>query len=95
MISKSQYLKGLQCHKRLWLAKHKPELASPVSKAQQSIFDQGAKVGKVAQGLFPGGIEIEFNPTDFGGMITKTQELLHSNESITIYEATFNRSTSG
>ena len=89
-LSKSQYLKGLQCHKRLWLSKHKPELAVPISEAQQFIFDQGTSVGKVARDLFPGGIEIEFQLNDFPGMISRTKEILNSTELVPIYEATFN-----
>ncbi|MCE2928656.1 MAG: DUF2779 domain-containing protein [Candidatus Caenarcaniphilales bacterium] len=88
-LSKSQYLKALQCHKRLWLAKFRPELAEPVSEAQQAIFDQGTLVGKVAQGLFANGIEIAFTPDNFAGMINETQALLEQHPNITIYEATF------
>ena len=89
-ISKSQYLKGLQCHKRLWLSKHKPELAKLVSEGQQFIFDQGIEVGKLAQDLFPGGIEIKFNSDDFAGMIAQTKEILDSSHMVSMYEATFN-----
>jgi hypothetical protein len=88
-ISKSQYLKGLQCHKALWLLKNKPELKSKVTEATQAIFDRGTEVGKLAQKLFPSGIEIEFNPKNFAGMIAQTQVLLDTNPAITIYEATF------
>lgn len=89
-ISKSQYVKGLQCHKALWLLKNKPELKAEVSESLQAVFDSGTEVGKLAQGLFPAGVEIKFNPSDFAGMISKTSELLKSNENIVIYEATFN-----
>ncbi|MEY3370579.1 MAG: hypothetical protein RLZZ361_1249 [Cyanobacteriota bacterium] len=88
-ISKSQYLKGLQCHKALWLLKNKPELKSKVTEATQAIFEQGTEVGKLAQKLFPSGIEIEFNPKNFAGMIAQTKEILDTNSAITIYEATF------
>lgn len=88
-ISKSQYVKGLQCHKALWLLKNKPELKAEVTESLQAIFDTGTEVGKLAQQLFPSGEEIEFNPSDFAGMITKTQKLLTNNSNITIYEATF------
>jgi CRISPR/Cas system-associated exonuclease Cas4 (RecB family) len=93
-ISKSQYLKGLQCHKRLWLSKHKPELAKPVSNSQQFIFDQGIEVGKLAQKLFSGGTEIEYDPSNFPALISKTKDLLEINHEVTIYEASFNYSGS-
>lgn len=88
-ISKSQYLKGLQCHKALWLLKNKPELKSEVTESKQAIFDQGTEVGKLAQKLFPNGIEIKFNPKNFAAMIAQTKKLLDTNFAITIYEATF------
>jgi hypothetical protein len=88
-ISKSQYLKGLQCHKALWLLKNKPELKSKVTEATQAIFSQGTEVGKLAQQLFPDGVEIKFDPKNFKGMITKTKKLMDEDSSITIYEATF------
>ncbi len=88
-ISKSQYLKGLQCQKALWLLKNKSKLKSKVTEATQAIFDRGTEVGKLAQKLFPNGIEIEFDPKNFTGMIAQTRELLDTNPTITIYEATF------
>jgi hypothetical protein len=88
-ISKSQYLKGLQCHKALWLLKNKPELKFKVTEATQAIFSQGTEVGKLAQQLFPDGVEIEFDPKNFKGMIAETKKLLGQNPNITIYEATF------
>lgn len=88
-ISKSQYLKGLQCHKALWLLKNKPELKAKPSESLQATFDTGTEVGKLAQQLFPNGEEIEFNPSNFRGMIAKTKKLLEANADITIYEATF------
>ena len=88
-ISKSQYLKGIQCHKALWLLKNKPELRSEFSEATRAIFSQGRELGELAQELFPNGIEIKFKPKDFKGMISKTKECLDANQSVAIYEATF------
>lgn len=58
-ISKSKFLSGLQCPKLLWnLAKAPSELPA-VDAATQTIFDQGAEVGRLARTLFPGGILID------------------------------------
>ncbi len=73
----------------LWLVKNKPELATQTTEARQAIFTQGTAVGKLAQEFFPNGVEIEFDPKNFTGMITQTSELLKQNSTITIYEATF------
>ena len=40
-ISKSRYVAGLQCQKRLWLELNRFELKDEVDEATQAIFDQG------------------------------------------------------
>lgn len=51
-ISKSSFIRGLQCHKSLYLKKHHPELEDEVSESQQAVFDKGTNVGILAQKLF-------------------------------------------
>ena len=57
-LTKSKYLSGLQCHKRLWYEKNHPERASSLSRAQHRTFRQGKEVGERARDLFPKGILI-------------------------------------
>jgi len=87
-LSKSQYIRGLQCHKSLWLYKNRPDLRTEPDQAQESLFNTGYEVGELAKQLFPGGVEIVFDSDDFNGMIEKTRELI-SNGTEVIYEATF------
>ncbi|MBO06281.1 MAG: phosphomethylpyrimidine kinase [Parcubacteria group bacterium] len=87
-LSKSKFLKGLQCHKSLWLHKHEPELVSPPEESQQAIFDTGTEVGLLARNLFPDGKEIIFKEGSFTKKIKQTRELIE-NGAETIYEATF------
>ena len=87
-ISKSQYIRGLQCHKSLWLYKNKPELRDTPDHQTESAFNTGYQVGDLAKELFPNGIEIEFDASDFNGMIEKTKKLI-ANGTKVIYEATF------
>lgn len=54
-LSKSKYLSGMQCEKKLWLQFYKPDQAEPPSPALQRIFDQGTVIGELAQKSFPGG----------------------------------------
>ncbi len=89
-LSKSQYIRGLQCHKSLWLYKNRPELRSPIDAQTQSLFKSGDSVGELAKELFPDGTEIAFTPDDFQGMITKTKELIERGQEV-IYEATFSQ----
>lgn len=87
-ISKSQYIRGLQCHKSLWLYKNKPELRDAPDYSQESLFNTGHSVGELAKDLFPNGVEVEFDADNFNGMIAKTKELI-ANGTEVIYEATF------
>ncbi|UCH46178.1 MAG: DUF2779 domain-containing protein [Nitrospiraceae bacterium] len=86
-LSKSQFMRGLQCRKSLWLYKYNPELGTPPDAMQQAIFDMGTEVGLYARQLFPGGTAIEFEGSTFAEKVRKTQELVQGGEH-TIYEAT-------
>ncbi len=87
-LSKSQYIRGLQCHKSLWLYKNRPELRDAPDAQTESGFEIGYQVGDLAKDLFPSGIEIEFDADDFKGMISKTKTLI-SDDTEVIYEAAF------
>ena len=56
LLSKSRFLSGRQCFKRLYLEVRSPGLAAPVSEAQQAIFAQGTRVGELARGRWPDGV---------------------------------------
>ncbi len=87
-LSKSQFIRGLQCHKSLWLYKNQPELRTQADQSKQALYDSGTDVGVLAQGLFPGGEVIKFEGSTFDEKINKTKELINSGV-CTIYEATF------
>lgn len=87
-LSKSLYIKGLQCHKALWLHKNRSELKSKPSAAQQAAFESGTDVGLLAQQLFPGGIEVPYDGLTHAEQLSRTQELI-ADGTTTIYEATF------
>lgn len=87
MLSKSRYLAGRQCAKRLWIELHRRELVPPVNEETQAIFDQGHEVGRLAQQLFPGGIEIVRERFDWAGAVAATREALARR--LPIYEAAF------
>jgi len=55
MLSKSDFMKFLQCRKYLWLYKNRRDLLpEEVSEQQQAIFDQGFAVEDYAAKLLPG-----------------------------------------
>lgn len=87
-LSKSFYIKGLQCHKALWLHKNHPELKTKPSAAQLAAFNSGTDVGVLAQQLFPGGVLIPYDGLSHAEQLAMTVAALNSGEK-TIYEATF------
>jgi len=87
-LSKSQYIRSLQCQKSIWLYKNKPELRVTPDTTQETLFNTGYQVGDLAKKLFPNGVEIEFDSSDFDGMIEKTKEFIDNGTDV-IYEATF------
>ena len=54
-ISKTQYLMGLQCPKRLWLYNHRRDLVPPPDAALQGLFDEGHAVDELLRLALPGG----------------------------------------
>lgn len=88
-LSKSTYIRGLQCEKSLYLYKHFYYLKDEISKSQQAIFDQGNKVGLLAQELFPGGVDASTeNHFEYLKSVETTRQLIKQGEKV-IYEATF------
>ena len=85
-LSKSRYTRGLQCHKSLWLATHKPGLREE-SKTATLAFAEGHKVGELAQGIFSGGILIPFDGHSYDEQLQRTQNALTTDK--VIYEASF------
>lgn len=87
-LSKSRFLSGRQCLKRLYFQIHEPELASAPDGAGESVLQQGHEVGMLARQLFPGGIEVD----GLGSLeraVRATKELLANPEVPAIFEGTF------
>ena len=57
-LSKSKYIKGVQCSKILWLDKNKSEVQEEVNNAS---LDTGTKVGILAKELFGKHTNILYN----------------------------------
>ena len=87
-LSKSQYIRGLQCHKALWLYRNRRDLMPSADANRLAVFATGHEVGELAKALFPGGTEIEFDAGNFDAMIEQTAALINSGTDV-IYEATF------
>jgi hypothetical protein len=88
MLSKSTYCKGLRCHRALWLAIHRRELAAEPTPEQQARFDTGHSVGELAQGRYPGGVLIDEEYYRHADAQAHTQAALAAGAPA-IYEAAF------
>lgn len=85
-LSKSQYCRGQQCEKSLWLFRHERALAAPPSAMAQMIFDQGTAVGELACRLFPGGTLISEDHTQPMEAVQATEREVNAGAQ-TLYEA--------
>ncbi len=88
MLSKTLYMRGLQCPKSLWLDRKQPEVRTPPPPDLIARWEAGNEVGLYAQLLFPGGVEIPYDGLTNVQKLAKTKDLLAKGAQ-TIYEATF------
>jgi len=87
-LSKSQYLRGLQCPKSLWLHNFRPDLRAHVSPGLQHIFDQGRRIGELARRRYPGGVLIKADHQHIPEALQETAAALKRGAKI-LFEAAF------
>ena len=87
-LSKSLFLRGLQCHKSLYMEKYHPDLKGAIAPSTESLFQRGHEVGFAARDLFPEGIEIPYGEGSYDQQIKMTQAAI-SKGTTTLYEAAF------
>ena len=90
-VSKTDFIRGLQCEKMLWLDAHAPEHKIIPPEIQQRL-DAGNDFGDKVMGVFGAFTETTCYREDgrlhFAKMIEKTKELLQKNERV-ICEGSF------
>jgi hypothetical protein len=89
LLSKSGYLRGLQCVKSLYLNKYFPKLRDELPEKTKAIFETGQEVGIYAQQLFPGGVNCGFDITKNGQKSAVLTAQAISGGKEVIYEAAF------
>jgi hypothetical protein len=88
-LSKSRYIAGLQCHRRLWWTVHEPDAPELVpDPARQAIFDQGTRIGELARTYVPGGTLIDLPWNRKREKVEATQAALAAGAPV-VYEASF------
>jgi predicted RecB family nuclease len=88
-LSKSKFIAGLQCLKRLYLEVHQPDLAGEPDEQTMAVFEQGHEVGRWAQKRFPGGVLIEAGHEEIGKALRQTKQAVADKQHPAIFEATF------
>jgi hypothetical protein len=85
LLTKSNYLLGLQCPKLLWVAKNDKERIPEPDFAAKHKFEAGDIIGVLATKVFPGGVDLA--GLGFKENIDATKEAVEKRQ--TIYEAGF------
>src|SRR6056297_3129024 len=82
MLTKSNYLNGLQCSKLLWVVKHDKDRLPEPSDSDKQKFSDGHIVGELAKKLYPNGIDLDLKNNNWGFMdnIQNTEKYLKSFE---------------
>lgn len=88
-LTKTKYVCGLQCYRRLWWTVHEPGAPELVpDAAKQAVFDQGSRVGEQAREHVPGGVLIDVPYTQPTKRVETTRRALADGAPV-IYEAAF------
>lgn len=89
LLSKSKYIRGLQCDRALWLDVHEPRLARYTAE-QMRRFDRGRDFEYAFKSRFPDGIDLS---AELGRNVdiypARTAELLDKGDDVALFEAGF------
>ncbi len=86
-LTKSRYMAGLQCHRRLWLQVNEPLEQEPPAPGSPAAI--GIEIGRMAQTLFPGGVLVEEVPWEHDQAVERTAALMRDPAVPAIFEAAF------
>lgn len=88
-LSKSRYMAGLQCERRMWWEVHEPDSAELQPDAGlEAVFRRGHEVGERARLAVPGGVLIPFDRERRVDSVQATRDALDAGTRV-IYEASF------
>jgi hypothetical protein len=85
LLTKSNYLTGIQCPKLLWITKNDKTRIPEPNEIEQKKFDDGTLIGELATHVFPRGINL--SNEEFKDNLDKTKEQLAKR--VPIFEAGF------
>lgn len=85
MLTKSNYLSGLECAKLLWIIKNDKSRIPEPTEMEKVRFKEGYLIEELAQSLFTE--KIDLSKLDFNKQIEETKKLL--DKRITLFQASF------
>ena len=89
LLSKSKYIRGLQCDRALWLDVHRPSLAR-YTREQMQRFDRGREFEYAFKAQFPDGIDISAElKRNVDAYPALTAQFLDKDEVVALFEAGF------
>ena len=88
-LSKSKFLAGCQCLKRLYLLYYEADLAPPPDEAKLAKFEQGYEVGRLATQAFPRGALVDEDHMKHKEAVARSRELMADDSVPAIFEAAF------
>lgn len=89
LLSKSKYIRGLQCDRALWLDVHRPSLAR-YTREQMRRFDRGREFEYAFKATFPDGIDLSAElKRNVDAYPERTAELLDQLDDVVLFEAGF------
>ncbi|MGD0663788.1 MAG: DUF2779 domain-containing protein, partial [Syntrophorhabdales bacterium] len=87
-LSKSLFMRGLQCPKSLYFDRYHPELRDEIAVSQERVVQSGTDVGMLARDLHQGGVEVPFAGLTVRRQLQRTAAEI-TRGTTTIYEAAF------
>ncbi len=89
VLSKSTFIRGVQCLKSLYLNQKRPFLRDKLPRERLLVFRRGHEVGDLALQLFPGGVNMRpGHPSAYRKSLAETREHIEKGTKV-IYEAAF------
>jgi predicted RecB family nuclease len=88
-ISKSKFIGGVQCLKRLYFQVYEPDLTEKLDDSDNARLEQGREVGRFARDAFPGGILVAEESWEVETALARTKSLVADGSVPAIFEGTF------
>lgn len=88
LLTKTEFIRGLDCIRRAWLDHNRPDLKAPLSLATRERIEVGKRLGDLARERYSGGVFATNPGADAESAIASTNALLEAGADC-LFEATF------